>query len=99
MSPFEESIRSEPCTPLGVLVSEQPGYSVNPTVYKFAKSRQDLLDEAQDNLEKVSKRMKKYTEKGKRPLEFEEGEKVLLKLNSSNLEEIRNKKFQRGLIP
>ena len=63
-----------------MLVSEQPGCSVSPTVYKFAKSRQDLLDEARDNLEKASKHMKKYTDKGKRPLEFEEGEKVLLKL-------------------
>ena len=51
-----------------------------PTVYKFAKSGQYLLDEARDNLEKASKCMKKYTDKGKRPLEFEEGEKVLLKL-------------------
>ena len=32
MSPFEVSIRSEPCTPLGVLVSEQYGCSVSPTV-------------------------------------------------------------------
>ena len=38
MSPFEVSIRSEPCTPLGVLVFEQHGCSVSPTVYKFAKS-------------------------------------------------------------
>ena len=80
MSPFEVSIRFEPCTPLGVLVSEQYGYSVTPTIYKFVKSRQDLLDEARDNLEKASKHMKKYTDKGKRPLEFEGGEKVLLKL-------------------
>ena len=63
-----------------MLVSEQPGCSVSLTIYKFAKSRQDLLGEAWDILEKASKRMKKYTDKGKRPLEFEEGEKVLLKL-------------------
>ena len=53
---------------------------MSPTTYKFAKSRQDLLNEARDNLEKASKRMKKYADKGKRLLEFEEGEKVLLKL-------------------
>ena len=53
---------------------------MSPTAYKFAKTRQDLLDEARDSLEKASKRMKKYVDKGRRPLEFEEGEKLLLKL-------------------
>ena len=53
---------------------------MRPTAYKFAKSQQDLLDEARDSLEKASRRMKKYVDKGMRPLEFEEWEKVLLKL-------------------
>ena len=66
--------------PLDVLVSEQPGRSVNLAAYKFAKIRQDLLDEVWDSLEKASRRMKKYADQGRRPLEFEEGEKVLLKL-------------------
>ena len=63
-----------------MLISEQPERSVSPTSYKFAKTWQDLLDEARDNLEKASRRMKKYADKGIRPLEFEEGEKMLLKL-------------------
>ena len=42
--------------------------------------------------------MKKYVDKGKRPLEFEEGEKVLLKLTPQIWKKIRNKKFQSGLI-
>ena len=42
--------------------------------------------------------MKKYVDKGRRPLEFEEGEKVLLKLTSQLWKKIRNKYFQRGLI-
>ena len=53
---------------------------MSPATYKFAKSRQDFLDEARDNLEKASRRMKKYADKDMRPLEFEQGEKVLLKL-------------------
>ena len=73
MSPFEVAIGFQPRTPLDVLVSEQPGRSVSPVAYKFAKSRQDLLDEAWDNLKKASRRMKKYVDKGRRPLEFEEG--------------------------
>ena len=50
------------------------------TAHKFAKTRQYLLDEARDSLEKASKRIKKYVNQGRRPLEFEKGKKVLLKL-------------------
>ena len=74
MSLFEVAIGFQPCTPLDVLVTEQPGRSVSPVAYKFAKSRQDLLNEAKDNLEKASRRMKKYADRGKRPLEFGQGE-------------------------
>ena len=84
MSPFEVAIGFQPRSPLDVLVTEQPGRNVSPSAYKFAKSQQDLLDEAKDNLEKASRRMKKYADKGKRPLEFEQGEKVLLKLTPQN---------------
>ena len=80
MSPFKVAIGFQPRTPLDVLVIEQPGRSVSPAAYKFAKSWQDLLDEARDSLEKASRRMKKYANKGRRSLEFEQGEKILLKL-------------------
>ena len=55
-------------------------------------------DEARDNLEKANRRMKRYADQGKRPLEFEEGEKVLLKLTPQIWKKIQNKQFQRGLI-
>ena len=87
MSPFEVAIGFQPRTPLHVLVFEQPGRSVSPTAYKFVKTLQDLLDKAWDNLEKASRRMKQYADKGRRPLEFEEREGVA-QVNSSNLEEI-----------
>ena len=99
MSPFEVTIGFQPRTPLDVLVTEQPGRNVSPATYKFAKSQQDLLDEARDSLEKASRHMKKYADKGRRPLEFEEGEKVLLKLTPQIWKKIINKQFQRGLIP
>ena len=38
MSRFEVAIGFQPCTPLDVLVSEQPGRSVSPTTYKFTKT-------------------------------------------------------------
>ena len=91
MSPFEVAIGFQPCTPLDVLVYEQSGRSVSPAAYKFAKTRQDLLDEAQDSLEKASRCMKKYVDKGRRPLEFEEGEKILLKLTPQIWKKILNK--------
>ena len=99
MSPFEVAIGFQPRKPLDELVSEQPRRSVSPATYKFAKTRQDLLDEAQDSLEKASRRMKKYADQGRRPLEFQVGEKVLLKLTPQIWKKIQNKQFQRGLIP
>ena len=99
MSPFEVAIGFQPRTPLDVLVTEQPGRSVSPAAYKFVKSRQYLLDEARDNLENATIRMKKYADKGRRPLEFEQGEMVLLKLTPQIWKKIRYKKFPRCLIP
>ena len=99
MIPFKVAIGFQPRTPLDVLVIEQLRRSVSLVAYKFAKSLQDLLDEARDSLKKASRHMKKYTDKGKRPLEFEEGEKVLLKLIPQIWKKIINKQFQRGLIP
>ena len=80
MSPFKVAIGFQPRMPLDVLVFEQPERNVSPVAYKFAKTLQDLLDEARDSLEKASRRVKKYVDQGRRPLEFEEGEKVLLNL-------------------
>ena len=71
---------------------------MSPAAYKFLKSQQDLLDEARDGLEKASRRMKKYADKGRRPLEFEQGDMVMLKLTSQIWKKIINKQFQRGLI-
>ena len=74
-----------------MLVSKQPGCNVSLVAYKFAKTWQDLLDEAWDSLEKTSRRMKKYVDKGRRPLEFEEGEKFMLKLTPQIWKQIRTK--------
>ena len=43
--------------------------------------------------------MRKYVDQGRRPLPFKEGEKVLLKLTLQIWKKIRNKQFQRGLMP
>ena len=45
-------------------------------------NKQALIQEEQDSLLKAQQRMKKYADKGRRPLEFQVGNKVLLKLTS-----------------
>ena len=57
-----------------------------------------MLDEARDSLEKASRHMKKYVDKGRRPLEFEQGEMVILKLTPQIWKKSIYKQFQRGLI-
>ncbi|KAL0290535.1 UNVERIFIED_CONTAM: hypothetical protein Scaly_2667600 [Sesamum calycinum] len=51
-----------------------------PVAYQYARSMQELLDEAKDSLAKAQRRMKKYTNMRKRQMEFSVGDQVLLKL-------------------
>uniref|UniRef100_A0A803MKE4 Tf2-1-like SH3-like domain-containing protein n=1 Tax=Chenopodium quinoa TaxID=63459 RepID=A0A803MKE4_CHEQI len=57
------------------------------------------MEEARDSLEKASHRMKKYADKKKRPLEFNDGDKVMLKLTPHIWKKISTKTVQRALIP
>jgi len=52
----------------------------NPTAYMFAKERQELFEYAHDSLRQAGKCMQKYKNLKRRPLEFKEGDMVLLKL-------------------
>ena len=58
-----------------------------------------MFDEARDSLEKAARRMKKYTDCDRRSLEFQVGDKVLLKLTPQIWMKISSKTRQRGLIP
>ena len=58
-----------------------------------------MLHEARDSLEKAARRMKKYADHDRRPLEFQVEDKVLLKLTLQIWKKISNKTRQRGLIP
>ena len=51
-----------------------------------------MFNEARDSLEKAARRMKKYADHDRSPLEFQVGDRVLLK-------RINSKTKQRGLIP
>ena len=48
--------------------------------YKLAWSQYEMFDETRDSLKKVARRMKKYAYHNRRALEFQVGDKVLLKL-------------------
>ena len=58
-----------------------------------------MFDEARDSLEKAARRMKKYVDHDRRPLEFQVGDRVLLKLTPQIWKKISSKTRQRGLIP
>ena len=58
-----------------------------------------MLDEARDSLEKAARRMKKYADRDRRSLEFQVGDRVLLKLTPQIWKKISSKTRQRGLIP
>ena len=57
------------------------------------------MQEAQDNLLKAQRRMKKYADKGRRPLEFQVRDKVMLKLTPQIWRKFRSESVHRGLIP
>ena len=93
MSPFELAIGVQPRMPLEV--AKQKAGGNNPAAYKMAQSRQDMLDKARDSLEKAAKRMKKYADRDRRPLEFQVGDRVLLKLTPQIWKKISSKTRQR----
>ncbi|KAL0423698.1 UNVERIFIED_CONTAM: Retrovirus-related Pol polyprotein from transposon.6 [Sesamum radiatum] len=70
-----------------------------PAAYRYARSKQELLDEAKDSLAKAQRRMKKYADIGRRQVEFSVGDQVLLKLTPQIWKKISSKSVHRGLIP
>ena len=79
-------------------VAKQKTGGSSSAAYKLAQFRQEMFDEARDSLEKAARRMKKYADRDRRPLEFQVGDRVLLKLTPQIWKKIRNKTRQRGLI-
>ena len=77
-SPFELATGRQPLTPQEIALQKSGG--ICPAAYRFARNQQEMLEEAQDSLHKAARRMKKYADKGRRPLKFGVGDKVLLKL-------------------
>ena len=77
-SPFEVVTGRSPRLPH--IVAEYGGK--NPKAFLFSQQWEKNIDIARAYLEKACKRMKKWADKGRRPLEFQVGDKVLLKLTA-----------------
>ncbi|KAH7845877.1 hypothetical protein Vadar_006951 [Vaccinium darrowii] len=97
LSPFELATGQQPLTPHEVARTRTGGRC--PAAHRFAREKQELLLEARDSLSKAAKRMKKYADQGRRSLEFQVGDKVLLKLTPQIWKKINAKTRHRGLIP
>ena len=78
MSRFEIVLGKQPMTPLDVAKSKNQGKC--PASYMVARDRLEMLSETQDSLRKAQRRMKKYADLHRRSVEFNVGDKVLLKL-------------------
>ena len=66
--------------------------------YRFARERQELMDQAKESLEKAQRRMRKYVDKHRRSLEFQVGDRVLLKLTPQIWKKVTNKRYHKGLM-
>ena len=58
-----------------------------------------MFVEAQESLENAARRMKKYADQHRQALEFQIGDKEMLKLTPQILKKVSSKTQQRGLIP
>ncbi|KAJ7978485.1 Ty3/gypsy retrotransposon protein [Quillaja saponaria] len=61
----------------------------SPKAHHFTKDWKQNIDIARAYLEKASKRMKKWADKGRRQLEFQVGDLVLVKLTKEQLKGLR----------
>jgi ribosomal protein L21E len=62
------------------------------------RNKQELLEEARDSLTKAAKRMKKYADQSRRSLEFQVGDKVMLKLTPQMWKKLTSKRWHKGLV-
>ena len=78
MSPFDSAMGWQLRTPLDVAKQRVGGDTL--AAHRLAISQQEMFNEARESLEKAAKRMKMYTNQHRWLLEFQIGDKVLLKL-------------------
>jgi archaellum component FlaC len=93
-SPFELATGRQPTTPDTLSVVGNLGRS--PGAIKMAKSWGDHMDLARSCLEKARKRMKKWADVKRRPLEFNIGDQVLVKIRPRQFKTYRA--VHKGLV-
>ncbi|KAJ4699844.1 Ty3/gypsy retrotransposon protein [Melia azedarach] len=92
-SPFEIVLGRQPTTP-HALASSYDGRS--PGAFKFAKAWHEQADLARAYLDKAAKKMKKWADKKRRDVEFQEGDLVMVKLLPQQFKSLR--KVHKGLV-
>ncbi|KAJ7943087.1 Retrotransposon protein, putative, Ty3-gypsy subclass [Quillaja saponaria] len=85
-SPFEIVTGQQPLLPHTL---DGPYTGKSPKAHHFTKDWKQNIDIARAYLEKASKRMKKWADKGRRQLEFQVGDLVLVKLTKEQLKGLR----------
>ena len=90
-SPFEIVCGRQPILPHLV---DHPYAGKNPQAHNFTREWKQTTDIARASLEKASKRMKKWADKKRRPLELRVGDQVLIKLRPGQIR-FRGRKDQR----
>ena len=97
MIPVALVVGHQPLTPHEV--AKQHTGEKCPAAYRFARDKQEMIERTIDSLAKASRRMKKYADTGRRPLEFNVGDNVLLKLTPQIWKKLNIKMVHRGLVP
>lgn len=92
-------IGHQDCISLDVMARTQVERIISHAAYKFAKTRQELLKEASESLEKANIHMKKILIRKEGHYKFQVGDRVMLKLTPHICKKTKGKHFQRGLIP
>ena len=92
-SPFEIIMGRQPNTPLS-LATRYDGKS--PAAFRLAKSWHEQTELARAALHKAAKRMKKWADKKRRHVEFQEGDLVLVKLLPQQFKTLR--RVHKGLV-
>jgi hypothetical protein len=97
MSPSELVFGQQPLAPHEVAAQRTGGKCL--AAYQFARERQELLEQAKDSLAKAQRRMKKFADEKRRPLEFAVGDMAMLKLPHKVLRKFRRGVIHKGLMP
>ncbi|XP_075092040.1 uncharacterized protein LOC142172156 [Nicotiana tabacum] len=96
MSPFEIVLRKKPTQPAEITQQKTGGKYL--ASYRYSWDRQAMVKEARYSLAKAHKRMKKYADKNRCPLEFKVSDKVLLNLTSQSWKKIDVQVRHRALV-